>query len=86
MLAYELTQALRGQGIATEASAAVIVELAGSYGVTSLLAYVNTWNISSMCLLERLGVSQVETILRADYFKGTWSDEFVYWRTVGKNM
>lgn len=85
MLAYELTGALRGQGIATEACAAVIAELAGHYGVTALLAYVDTRNISSIRLLERLGFSRVETILRADYFKGTWSDEFVYRRTVGEN-
>jgi RimJ/RimL family protein N-acetyltransferase len=82
MLAYELTQALRGQGIAQEACAAVIAELAGHYGVVSLLAYVDTRNTPSLRLLERLGFSRVETILRADFFKDAWSDEFVYRRKV----
>lgn len=77
MLAYELT-GVRGEGIATEACAAVSAELAGYYGVASLLAYVDTRNAPSIRLLERLGFSQVETISRADYFKGAWSDEFVY--------
>ncbi|MFN8457214.1 MAG: GNAT family N-acetyltransferase [Anaerolineae bacterium] len=84
MLAYELTQGLRGQGIATEACTAVIAELVGYYEVTSLLAYVDTRNTPSIRLLERLGFSRVETILRADYFKGVWSDEFVYQQMVSK--
>lgn len=86
MLAYELTGALRGQGIATEACTAVMAELAGYYGVTSLLAYVDTRNMPSIRLLERLSFSRVETIPRADYFKDAWSDEFVYRRVVSKEV
>ncbi|MFN8456702.1 MAG: GNAT family protein, partial [Anaerolineae bacterium] len=64
------------------ACAAVIAELAGHYGVASLLAYVDTRNTPSIRLLERLGFSKIEMVTQADFFKGAWSDEFVYRRKV----
>jgi ribosomal-protein-alanine N-acetyltransferase len=78
LLAYELTQVLRGQGFATEACQAVIAELRGHYAVTLIRAYVDTRNVPSIRLLERLGFSRDEYVARADYFKGAWSDEFIY--------
>jgi [ribosomal protein S5]-alanine N-acetyltransferase len=82
LLAYELTQTLRGQGFASEACAAVIAELFGHYAVTSIVAYVDTRNAPSIRLLERLGFSRDAYLPQADYFKGAWSDEFVYLRVV----
>ena len=84
LLAYELTQAFRGQGFASEACAAVIAEVFEHYAVTAIVAYVDTRNVPSMRLLERLGFSRGEYISRADYFKGAWSDEFVYARGSGQ--
>lgn len=78
LLAYELTQVYRGQGFAREACAAVIAELFEHYMITSLVAYVDARNEPSFRLLERLGFSREEYLARADYFKGAWSDEFVY--------
>jgi RimJ/RimL family protein N-acetyltransferase len=78
LLAYELNQAFRGQGFAREACAAVLEELNGYYGVTTWMAYVDTRNMPSIRLLERLGFIRTEQIAQADYFKDAWSDEFVY--------
>lgn len=80
LLAYELNQAYRGQGFAAEACREVIAELCGHYGVTFLTAYVDTRNAPSIRLLERLGFSRKEYVAQADYFKGAWSDEYVYVR------
>ena len=54
-IAYELSSAYWGRGLAFEAVNATIVELVEHYGVCSLSAVLKLGNFRSMRLLERLG-------------------------------
>lgn len=54
-IAYELSSAYWGRGLAHEAVAAMIAELIGHYQVRSLAAVLRRENQRSMRLLERLG-------------------------------
>lgn len=56
-IAYELSSAYWGRGLARQAIQAMIVELAGNYGVKSLAAVLKRKNARSLRLLERLGFS-----------------------------
>lgn len=80
LIAYELGEPFRGAGYATEACEAVLAALASDYSVERVLAYVDTRNLASIRLLERLGFRRIDRIENADYFKGAPSDELVYAR------
>jgi len=56
-IAYELSSAYWGRGLAREAVQAMISELAGHYRVRSLASVLKRENLRSMRLLERLGFS-----------------------------
>ena len=77
-LAYELGAASWGQGFATEACRRVIESLFGDYGVTHIVAEVDTRNAPSMRLLERLGFARGALRKDADFFKGATSDELTF--------
>ena len=82
-LAYELGCRWQGQGLATEACARVLQELASRFGARSALAEVDTRNAASIRLLERLGFQRTALHSDADFFKGSSSDEFRYQRALG---
>ncbi|MBP9708765.1 MAG: GNAT family N-acetyltransferase [Oligoflexales bacterium] len=44
----------------------------------SVKAWIDTRNLASINLVKKLGMTQVEFIAKADHFKGTDSDEFVF--------
>ncbi|KFL91992.1 hypothetical protein AmDm5_0433 [Acetobacter malorum] len=46
--------------------------------MTTVRAFVDTRNIGSVSLLEKLGFSRKKTIENADFFKGNQSDEYEY--------
>jgi len=77
-LAYEIEVASWGHGFATEACGRVIEALFGEFGVTRIVAEVDTRNIASIRLLERLGFQRGALRKNADFFKGSSSDEFTY--------
>ena len=56
-IAYELSSAYWGRGLAREAVQAMICELVDHYAVRSLQAVLKRENMRSMRLLERLGFS-----------------------------
>ncbi|HYS84155.1 MAG TPA: GNAT family N-acetyltransferase [Bradyrhizobium sp.] len=56
-IAYELSSAYRGRGLARQAVQAMISELAEHYRVRCLSAVLKRGNLRSMRLLERLGFS-----------------------------
>jgi ribosomal-protein-alanine N-acetyltransferase len=80
LIAYELGEPFRGAGYATEACEAMIAALASDYSVERVRAHVDTRNLASIRLLERLGFRRVDLIRNADHFKGASSDELVYAR------
>jgi RimJ/RimL family protein N-acetyltransferase len=78
VIAYELGAEFRGRGYATEACEAVIAELVASYAINRIAAFVDTRNVASMRLLERLGFHRMRHIPDADFFKGASSDEYEF--------
>jgi [ribosomal protein S5]-alanine N-acetyltransferase len=77
-LAYELSPKFWGLGYATEACQQVIKILFIEYPITEIIAEVDTRNVASYKLLERLSFERVRLKERADFFKGAYSDEYVY--------
>jgi [ribosomal protein S5]-alanine N-acetyltransferase len=80
LIAYELGAEFRGAGYATEACRTVIDELVHGYGISEIRAQVDTRNVPSIRLLERLLFRRIAVSRCADYFKDAWSDEYVYLR------
>lgn len=66
------------QGYGSEATAAMIDFILPHYKLCKVSAYIDTRNVSSLRMVERLGFRRVRTIKDADVFKGHSSDEHVY--------
>jgi [ribosomal protein S5]-alanine N-acetyltransferase len=64
-VAYVLGSAHWGRGLASEATAAVIDELAAAYGVRNFLAVLKRTNHRSLRVLERLGFAPASAAMRA---------------------
>ncbi len=74
-LAYMFGRAAWGYGYAFEACNAALAYAFAHAGTRAVDAYVDTRNARSIRLAERLGMHCVETVIGADYFKGSASDE-----------
>jgi RimJ/RimL family protein N-acetyltransferase len=77
-LAYDLGVEYWGRGLATEACRRVIEALFSDFAVSRILAEVDTRNLASMRLLDRLGFERGALKKDADSFKGSSSDEYTY--------
>ena len=73
-VAYEVAHARWGQGIATEATRAMVEHLIAHYAVTQLMATVDQRNQRSWRLLERLGFARADAKQTAalDVQAGDW--------------
>lgn len=78
LLAYTVFASEWGMGYAREACGCVVRELFQNGHVKEFIAHVDTRNVRSIRLLESLKFSLVDTIVGADKFKGSVSDEFVF--------
>ena len=76
-LAYEIGVPYWRRGFATEACAHVI-EALFARGATEVRAELDTRNVASIALLERLGFQRGSLKKNADHFKGSESDEWTY--------
>lgn len=76
-IAYFIFTPMQGSGIATEAGTAAIAALR-SGGARRIGASLDTRNLASAALVERLGLGLIATVVAADFFKGASSDEFRY--------
>lgn len=76
-VAYVFGPMFWGQGYATEAMRALLDFLSG-LGVGRARANLDTRNVASARLVERLGFVRVAELKGADEFKGAVSDEYVY--------
>ncbi len=84
LIAYMVFAAFQRRGLAREGCAAVVAELAGAWGVRTVVAEIDTRNAASVALVESLGFARVATVRGADFFKGASSDEYRYaWHVVG---
>src|SRR5688500_10609795 len=72
-IAYMVFAQFQRRGYATEACQALIAYLAGQPGVTTLVAEIDTRNLASIALVERLGFRRVSITADVDYFKGNTS-------------
>ena len=76
-LAYELGLPYWGRGFSTEACGCVIEALFAD-GISEVWAELDTRNLASMRLLERLGFRRGTLRRNADFFKGSESHEWTY--------
>ena len=79
-IAYELSSAYWGRGLAAKAVSAMIAELAERYQVHDVSAVLKRQNRRSFRLLERLGFSAVSDDLHAKY--DVEPDELLMWREI----
>jgi ribosomal-protein-alanine N-acetyltransferase len=79
-LAYMIFRDFRRRGYAEEALGALITWLQANSTVQHFWAEVDTRNLPSQRLLERLNFQRTGETKRAAFFKGHWSDEYRYER------
>ena len=77
-IAYKVGSSFQRNGYATEGVTTMIEHLKRNYGVIQIKAWIDTRNRPSIKLVERIGMTRVEFIAKADCFKGSDSDEYVY--------
>lgn len=78
VLGYVFGPAAWGHGFASEACRAVLDYLHERVPGAVVDAFIDTRNVRSIALIQRLGFERQETLLGADHFKGGASDEFRY--------
>ncbi len=77
LISYQLLSVYWGQGYAHEACTWLLRELA-TMNVDVVRAEVDTRNLASIRLLDRLGFKRVRFTANADWFKGASSHEYTY--------
>jgi ribosomal-protein-alanine N-acetyltransferase len=77
-IAYEVFPHMWRRGIAREGCVALLDLLLNGYKLKKIVAHTDTRNMASQRLLQSLGFQQTQTILGADEFKGSISDEYVF--------
>lgn len=65
-------------GYATEGTRAMLAHLRDCFGARQVLADIDSRNVASIRLVERLGFTRIAETKAADFFKGSPSDEFRY--------
>lgn len=79
-LGYLVSREFQGKGIATEGLESVFSYLQNNLDVREIKAWTDTRNIASHQLARKLGMTQIEFIKDADFFKGAPSHEYVFSR------
>lgn len=77
-IAYLFSPLFWHQRSAYEACQYLVVNLWQNYDITEIVAEVDTRNTPSIMLLQRLGFVRVDTRKNADFFQGSYSDEYIY--------
>lgn len=77
-IAYTVGKEFQRSGYAYEGLTKIMELLFVEVDAESVKAWIDTRNQASIGLVKKLGMSQIEFIAKADYFKGTDSDEFVF--------
>jgi RimJ/RimL family protein N-acetyltransferase len=75
---YVFSPHFRGLGFATEATAAMIDVAFGELHAHRVIAQLDARNDASRHVLERLGLRREAHLVRNEFVKGEWCDEFVY--------
>lgn len=77
-IAYFVFEVYQRRGFATEACRAVLYSLSKDYGVKEVHSCIDTRNIRSIALVERLNFRLIKTTKDADFFRGESSDEYEF--------
>jgi RimJ/RimL family protein N-acetyltransferase len=77
-IAYTIGKDFQRQGLAYEGLAKILELLFETIKSKSVKAWIDTRNLASINLVKKLGMTEVEFIAKADHFKGSDSDEFVF--------
>ena len=77
-IAYTVFVPFQRMGFAFEGCQRVLGHLFGDYGVSVVVAEIDTRNAPSIALVESLGFGRVSLQRDADHFKGASSDEYRY--------
>jgi [ribosomal protein S5]-alanine N-acetyltransferase len=77
-VAYLLGPQFWGKGFASEAVGALLAWLFSRGDVDSAEARIDTRNDRSIRLVRRLGFELVEVVRKAEFFKGSWGDEYLF--------
>jgi ribosomal-protein-alanine N-acetyltransferase len=77
-LGYLFGRAAWGHGFAFEACRAVVACVREEAQAEQIDAFIDTRNERSIRLAQRLGMRRLETLIGADHFKGSASDEYHY--------
>ncbi|MEQ1753544.1 MAG: GNAT family protein [Micropepsaceae bacterium] len=79
---YEVFDGFRHHGVGCSAVSAMLAHIHEATGIRQGLAYVDTRNVASIRLLERLRFVRQRVLRDADFFKGEVSDEYEYERDI----
>lgn len=77
-IGFTLAPARQGRGLATEAVGAVLNHLFVSVRKHKIFASVDPNNLSSIKLLQRIGMRQEAFFRKSLWFKGRWADDVVF--------
>ena len=77
-IGYTLARGAQGRGYATEAVRALLGYAFGTLGLHRVSATTDCGNAASVALLERVGMRREAHFVQHVWFKGRWSDEYVY--------
>ena len=75
---WEQNPRFGGRGYATEAAHAALHVLFDDLALHRVVARVDTRNTRSVALAERLGMRREAHLVENEWFKGGWSDEYVF--------
>jgi len=77
-IGYSLATRYQGAGYATEAVRRLLDYVFGPLDKHRVTAVTDTENVRSIALLERIGLRREAHFIQNYWFKGKWSDEYVY--------
>lgn len=77
-LGFSLAREFQGRGYATEAVSRLLDDLFGARGLHRVIAYLNSENVRSRALLERVGFRREGHYLQCYWKNGRWEDAYSY--------
>jgi len=77
-VAYLLGPEFWGKGLGSEAVQALLAWLFSRGDVDSAEARIDTRNDRSILLVRRLGFELIQVVRKAEFFKGSWGDEYLF--------
>jgi len=75
---YVVHPDFQGRGLATEGAAAMLQLAFDELGMRRMIARLDTRNIASVRVLERLGMRREAHLIKNEWFKGELGDEYDY--------